>query len=153
MNENLIYHFEVRGDDGNPLMRAVDPYRVDRLLAHSLGGEKLSNLWKTAQGPPSPLSLEAQERLLEAAKSAFDLKAVDEHGVGLTEPAIIRVLKEFIRWKSEVKKNTVTSATSFTSPTDGTPPGHLPISNCTPCGSDGGDTPINGHMLSPSHLP
>lgn len=130
--ECLIFHFEAGGTH-----RACDPFRVERLLAAALNGEPLADVLRAARAPVPSLSLPAVEKLLSAARTAFALPAVGEDGSGVTEKAAMRVLREFLRWRAEVKSRPFAGP----SPTSAAPTGRessaapCPPSSATPSGS------------------
>jgi hypothetical protein len=97
-DETLVFHFEAGGTH-----MACDPFRVERLLAQSLKGEPLADVLRAARAPVPSLSGPAVEKLLAAARDAFGLPPVGWDGAGVTEKAAMRVLREFLRWRAEVK--------------------------------------------------
>jgi hypothetical protein len=130
--ECLIFHFEAGG-----VHRAVDPFRVERLLAAALKGEPLADVLRAARAPVVSLSEPAVERLLAASRLAFGLEPVGPDGGGVTEKTQLRVLREFLRWRSEVKSRpfagpSPTSAAA-TGPESSAAPS--PPSSATPSGS------------------
>lgn len=122
MDENAIFHFTIRGPSGESEPRCVDPFKVERLVAAGLGGERLGTVVEQAQSMVGPVALMAQEKLLGAIRGAFEIVGVQPDGGGATEKAQLRVWKEYQRWKAEVKKNTAPSATDSTSPMADGPP-------------------------------
>lgn len=130
--EALIFHFEAGGTH-----HAVDPFRVERLLAQSLRGESLTDVLRAARAPVPTLYGPAVEKLLAAARHAFSLPPVDGAGQGVTEKAAMRVLREFLRWRSELRRDPFaeplpTSAAPTGPAFSGAPP---PPSSVTPSGS------------------
>lgn len=134
MTETTVFRFQVQGDNG-PLHIAVDPFRIERLLARSLGGEPLRDVLTQARAPQQTLAFPAVEKLLKATCDAFALELVKPDGTGHTEEAVFRVLSEYLRWKADVKKNTASPAIS--SPPTASPPlaDPLPPKSCSDCGS------------------
>jgi len=106
-DENLIFHFQV-GDEH----RALDPFRVERLLVQGLGGESLQAVLEQSKAPVDAIATPAMEKLLCAVQRAFVLQPVQPDGSGFTEKAQVRVLREFLTWKEAVKKNIVSSPIS-----------------------------------------
>lgn len=126
--ETLVFRFEL---PGNKIV-AVDPFRVDRLMAVALAGETLQAVIEQSKSPVDALALPAMEKLLEATQLAFNLQPIAVDGTGMNEKAQLRVLKEYLRWKAELKKNIESPAIS-SAPT-GQPSYPCPPSNGTPCG-------------------
>ncbi len=138
-DETLIYRFETILPDGTKKIVALDPFRVDRLMAGALGGEPLHEVIQASKSPVAQLAEEAMEKLLKAVQRAFGVSPVNPDGTGLNEPAQIRILKEFLRWKTEVKKN-IGSLSTSSSPT-GQP--------CSPCQQKNG-TPSGASVAVPN---
>lgn len=120
-DEALLY----RADDGRGGFRAYDPFRVGRILARELQGEKVGDLIGKMIGERRTLpdgtsaylvtdeaaSFDAGERLFAAARAAFELPPVRPDGSGFTEAAVERVLRGFVKFKAAVKKNFGSSPT------------------------------------------
>jgi hypothetical protein len=116
-DERLIFFF----DDGCGKRRAVDPFDVERALRRGLEGEPLARAVQAARSGVPALADPAVERLDAAAAAAFTMPPVAPDGSGFTVRARARVLGEFLRWRSEVKKNTNSKPTS--PPATANPPG------------------------------
>lgn len=120
MDERLIFFF----DDGTGERRAADPFRVKRLLALGLDGEPLHKVIEQSRALVAAIAEPAMERLLAAVCRAFGLAPLQPDGSGCTEQTVLRVLTDFVRWESEVKKKAASSATSLppTGPTSSAEP-------------------------------
>lgn len=103
--ESLIFRFPIIGEDGVQRMTAMDPFRIERILSAGLGGEPLSQVIATAKSPVEQIATPAMEKLLLSVQRAFGIKPIAPDGTGCNEKAQIKVLSEYLRWRTEVKKN------------------------------------------------
>ena len=92
---------------------AADPYRVERYLAAALQGQPLVEAIEQARGENPAAAALAAEKLLAAVQAAFGVRPIQPDGSGLSEGAQMRLLSEFLEWKTDVKKNTVQPVTSW----------------------------------------
>jgi hypothetical protein len=127
-DERLVFFF----DDGRGGRRALDPFRVERLLARHLGGRPLSEVIRESQAPVDAVAGPALEKLLDAAGAAFDMPPLAPDGTGFTERARLRVLREWCRFRVEAQKKTGSPPTS--PPATAPPPSPSPTNSSTPSG-------------------
>lgn len=105
----------------------ADPLRIERHLAHALGGD-VTGILEKCKSPDEATSFDAIEALLKAVQTAFGYVPLDAvSGQGQTEAEMWNVLSEFIAFREGEKKNSVTSAPS-TPPTESPNPFHTPSS-------------------------
>ncbi len=91
---------------------ALDPWKLDRVLCRELAGQSLAEALTEVRGADVLAADLAAERLLGAARVAFDLPPVADDGSGHTEATVRRVLAEYVSFLSALKKNTGTRRTS-----------------------------------------
>lgn len=143
--ENLIFRLEIKTAQGAKII-AIDPYKVDRLMAVYLQGEPLHEVIETSKSLVEQLAIPAMDKLLNAIQKSFGLEPLAPNGVGLTEKAQIRVLREYLRWKNELKKNIGSASISSSPSAPASSPS--PMSNSMPCGPCGSEQVSNARPLS-----
>lgn len=117
-DETLLFRFS---DGGR--WRAADPFWADREMAVALGGEPLAAVVEQAKGEGAP-GLAALRRLDGAVRQAFGLAPQGDDGSGPTAATAFRVLREYCRWRDEVKKKA--GRTPSSSPPTAPPPSAAP---------------------------
>jgi hypothetical protein len=127
-DERLAFFF----DDGTGRRRALDPFRVERLLSRALKGEPLHKVIEAARCGVEAMAGPALERLDQAVSAAFGMPPLAPDGTGFTEKARRRVLVEWLRWQAEVKKNTAPPGNS--PPATAPPPSPSPPPSATRSG-------------------
>lgn len=107
MDENALFRTTINGQ-----ITAFDPWRVERLLAHGLGGQSVAKVLSESRSQDPDLSFRASELLYSAGLEAFGLLPVQTDGSGSTQKTVWRLLTEYGAWKEALKKNTASSQTS-----------------------------------------
>lgn len=130
--DTLLFRFTSIDVSGQPHCIAVDPFRVDRLMAGALGGESIQHVVEVSRCGVPQLAEPAVEKILAAVEKCFGLFSVKPDGTGFNERAQFRVLAEYLRYRAEVKKNIAPPPIS----SDATEPAPSPSQpkSATPCG-------------------
>ena len=128
----------------------ADPFRVFLSLVRLLDGDPESVNRQAKERPPVDgsgaeavanwrlMTAEAQQRLADAAREAFEMAAFDKlSGTGATDEQCGLVLDQFLAYMDTLKKSTALTPTSPppTAPLPLSVPGLSPATNDLPCGS------------------
>ncbi len=106
-DETLIYEYKI----GDKVVFA-DPLRIERHLAHELGGD-INAILKSCHDENDAISFPAIEKLLQAVRNVFVLPCVDmTTGKGVPDAKVLTEINRFLDWKDAQKKSTETSPTS-----------------------------------------
>lgn len=130
-DETLLFRYSLQGQE-----RAADPFRVERLLAQALGGERLEDVVRQAKTSIPSLCYPALTKLVQVARAAFELPEVAIDGTGVPEKAALRVLREFAAWRRGVRQDPFSGSSPMSAPAMvPSSDGPLPATSCTDSGS------------------
>jgi len=106
--ERSIYEFQVNGEK-----RSVDPIAIMRVIQTHGKIDLVSDiaLISTIEETMDRIQVEALSRIIEATRSAFDLKEFVD-GEGILDSEVLTIFLDFLNYLDDLKKKSVTSPIS-----------------------------------------